>query len=150
MEIKRRLNKIAKRISPQLEVMNISEEMRRMCTRLEELCDYGEEKLARAARKEPTIGQKVAEQRAAEQKEITDHQTAESEENLKDQQESFDERNKIANKSKKPTEIDNHDEKVENEAGEVMFDPDREVSDEEAQATRAPAKKKAKKKASAG
>ena len=121
MEIKRRLNKIAGRLSPQLEAMNIADEMRRMCQRLEEIVTYGEEKLERAASKGPTIGQKVQVQKEAMQKEIEDHQRAEAEENLKDQEESFKERNRLMEKSQKPKEFDAH---AELEDGTVMANPD--------------------------
>ena len=157
MEIKRRLNKIAARISPQIEVMNNAEEMRRMCTRFEELLAYCEEKIEKAASKAPTIGQKVAAQREALQQEIIDHQTAEAEENLKDQEEAFEERNKIANKSKRPEEGHVPDGSAgayaESPDGTVMADPDAVVpegqvgvTDEQLNPTKKKAKKKAKKK----
>lgn len=102
MEIKRRLTKIANRLTPQIEVMNVGQEMQRMCQRFEELVAYAEEKIERAATRGKTIGAIVQDARAAADKEVLDQQTAESDENLKDQQESFDERNKVIAKTKKP------------------------------------------------
>lgn len=119
MEIKRRMTKLASRLSPQIEVMNVGVEMSRLMDRFEELVNYAEEKITRSAeRAGNTIGKQVAEKRAAADKQIVDHQTAEAEENLKDQQESFDERNKVVEKSKRPTEVAYNDE------GDVMFDPE--------------------------
>jgi len=48
MEIKRRLNAIAKDLTPEIESLNISQEMLQMCKRFEELVAYGHEKVARA------------------------------------------------------------------------------------------------------
>ena len=101
MEIKRRLTKIGKSLNPQIEAMNVATEMERMLDRFEELVRYAQEKIDRAAeRKGNTIGKQVDDARKKADKEVSDHQTAESEENLKDQQESFEERNKIVDKSK--------------------------------------------------
>lgn len=95
MEIKRRLTAIAKSMSPQIEVMNVAVEMSRLADRFEELVRYAQEKTDRAAeRKGKTLGQEAYERRQAADKEIADHQTAELEENQRDQQEAFDERNK--------------------------------------------------------
>ena len=150
MEIKRRLNKIASRLSPQLEAMNIADEMRRMCQRFEEIVAYGEEKLERAASKDPTIGQKVQAQKAAIQKEIEDHQRAEAEENLKDQEESFKERNRLMEKSQKPKDLRTEMEVAADEEAEASRQ-ERGATKEEDMAALAkevakPAKKKAKKK----
>lgn len=106
MQIKRRITKIASRLSPQIEVMNVGSEMMRMCDRFEELVNYAQEKLDRAAERQGnTIGRQVYEARAAADKIISDHQTAESNENLKDQEEAFRERNKIFEKSMKPEDL---------------------------------------------
>ena len=98
MEIKRRLNAIAKCMTPDIECMNIADEMRRMLTRFEELVAYADEKAARAkeraARGGKTKAQISAERRAADAKEIRDHQQAELEINQADQKEAYDERNK--------------------------------------------------------
>jgi len=101
MEIKRRLNKIASRLTPQIEVMNIATEMQRMCQRFEELLDYGEEKVEKAARKGETMAARVDRQRKEEQAEILRQQKAESDENRKDQEEAAAERQKLMDKSKK-------------------------------------------------
>ena len=101
MEIKRRLTKIGKSLNPQIESMNVASEMERMLDRFEELVRYAQEKIDRAAERQGnTIGKQVDAARKKADKVITDHQTEEAEENLKDQQESFDERNKIVDKSK--------------------------------------------------
>lgn len=103
MEIKRRLTKIAGRLSPQIEAMNVAPEINRLAGRIDELITYAQTKIDRAAENDgKSMGQVQAEKRAAADKVIRDHQTAEAEENLKDQQEALDERNKGANKSKKP------------------------------------------------
>ncbi len=95
MEIKRRLVALSKTLSPQIEVMNVAVEMSRMCDRFEELVRYAQEKIDRAEeRKGKTLGQQANERREAADKVISDHQTAEAEENQRDQQEAFDERNR--------------------------------------------------------
>jgi len=98
MEIKRRLNKVSKRLTPQIEVMNVANEMKTLTSRLEELVTYAEQKIERTEErrrnKMKTIGQQVDEQRKAEAKVISDHQVEEAEANLRDQQEAFDERNR--------------------------------------------------------
>ena len=102
MEIKRRLNQIAKRMSPQIEVMNAASQMVDMCNRFDELLDYCEEKIARTAeRKGQTIGKLGMEAREKADKEIADAQQAEMDENQADQKESWEERNKIINKSRR-------------------------------------------------
>lgn len=121
MEIKRRLTKIAHTLSPQIEVMNVADEMKRMCSRMEELIAYAQEKIDRSFEKRETIGQKVARQRASEQKEIEDHQEAENAENLADQKEARRERQLRMMKSKKP-------EIVELEPIEVIADAEAEAS----------------------
>jgi len=130
MEIKRRLNKLASRLSPQIEVMNVATEMSRMCDRFEELLNYAQEKIDRTnERKGNTIGKQVAEKRAAADKEVEDQQMAEANENLRDQKEAFDERNKIVEKSQRTDP------------------PDEETNEEpEEPIKKAAAKKKAKKK----
>ena len=103
MEIKRRLNKVAKRLSPQIESMNVADEMMRMVTRFEELVAYAQEKIDRSASRQVTVGQKVAKQKAELLKEIEDHQDAEADENRLDQEESLKERNERMMKSQKQT-----------------------------------------------
>lgn len=94
MQIKRRITKIGHSLNPQIEAMNVATEMELLLDRFEELVRYAQEKIDRSIERGKTIGAKVAEKRASEQKIITDHQKAESDENLADQQEAFDERNK--------------------------------------------------------
>ena len=147
MEIKRRLTKIAHSLSPQIESMNVSTEMTRMLDRFEELVRYAQEKIDRAAERQGnTIGKQVDDARKKADKEVADHQTAESEENLRDQQESFDERNKIVDKSR---DMRTEDEKRADEEAEASRQ-ERGATKEEDQAALAeevkPAKKKAKKK----
>ena len=113
MDIKRRLNKIAKCLTPEIENMNISYEMKNICSRLEELIRYADEKIARTERRlkagEKSGGQAAANRKAAAAKVIKDHQDAEAEENQKDQQESLDERNARLSKSKPDTHEDTHE-----------------------------------------
>lgn len=100
MEIKRALTRLANRMTPQIEVMNVATEMRQLLERFEALLDYADEKNARSSeRKGHTIGRHVAEARAAKDKEVVDHQTAESNINLADQQESAAIRSEIMQKS---------------------------------------------------
>jgi hypothetical protein len=95
MEIKRRLTRIAKSLSPQIEVMNVATEMDRMCDRFEELVNYAQEKIDRASeRKGNTLASQADARRKAEEQIVFDAQKAEVEENQRDQQEAFDERNK--------------------------------------------------------
>lgn len=116
MEIKRRLTKIAKSLSPQIEAMNVADEIQRMAARMEELIRYAQEKIDRAAERKQTVGQRVAEQKAAAMKEIQDHQKRESNENLADQAESLKEREARANKSKKKEDLRTEDERYADEA----------------------------------
>lgn len=102
MELKRRITKIGKSLSPQIESMNVAVEMERMCDRFEELIRYAQEKIDRTAeRKGDTIAKQADDRRKAADKEISDHQNEEAEENLKDQKEAFDERNKAELKTQK-------------------------------------------------
>jgi len=101
MEIKRRLTKIAKSLSPQIEVMNVGLEMDRMCSRFEELVAYAQEKIERAAEKTETIGARVDREKREQQQAVADQQVEESQENLKDQEESAAERQALMDKSKK-------------------------------------------------
>ena len=123
MEIKRRITKLASRLSPQIEVMNVATEMSRMLDRFEELVNYAQEKIDRAVeRKGNTIGKQSYEARAAADKVVSDHQTAESDENLRDQKESFDERNKIVEKSQKPEDLRTEMEKTADEEAQASRD----------------------------
>lgn len=123
MEIKRRLTKIAKALSPQIESMNAGQEMNRLCDRFEELVNYCQEKIDRSAERKKAglkpASAAVAEQRAADQKAITDHQEAEAAENLADQEEAKRERDARGNKSRKPKPNEHVA-----EDGTVKFDPD--------------------------
>jgi hypothetical protein len=106
MEIKRELTALAKRMNPQVEVMNVASEIRAKIKRIDELITYAQTKIDRSAErklnKEKTLGARADEERKAADKVIEDHQTAEAEENLKDQEESFKDRNKTLEKSQKP------------------------------------------------
>jgi len=152
MEIKRRLTKLGKQLSPQIEVMNVSLEMNRLLDRFEELVRYAQEKIDRSAeRKGISIGQAAKNRIDADRKIIEDHQQAEAAENLKDQEDAYAERNKLANKSKKPKAQDFHGELAD---GTVMANPDAVVPEGQVGVTddelnkKAPVKKKqAKKKA---
>ena len=152
MEIKRRVTKIAHSLSPQLESMNIGIELQQMCSRMEELIRYGQEKIDRSAEKKETIGAKVARQRAELQKEIEDHQEAENAENLADQKESERERQLRMMKSKKPEVKEDLMTEMEIAADEeaAASREERGVTEEEDEAALAeevkPAKKKKRKK----
>ena len=160
MEIKRRLTKIAHSLSPQIESMNVSTEMTRMLDRFEELVRYAQEKIDRAAERQGnTIGKQVDDARKKADKEVADHQTAESEENLRDQQESFEERNKIVDKSR---DMRTEDEKradeeaeesrqergatKESDAADLAAEVDASITASEVKERQKPTKKKAKKK----
>ena len=155
MEIKRRLTKIAKSLSPQIEVMNVASEMERMCKRFEEIIAYAQEKIDRAEERKkknlPTIGKYVDNQRKAADKVVEDAQSAEVEENLKDQEESWQERNKIEAKTKPIPEQANEEATVDTSgdnpdgAGDVAGGGE---SPAGAQDDVKPTKKKTKKKAS--
>lgn len=101
MELKRKLTALGKRMSPQIEVMNVADEIKRCLTRIDELVTYAQTKIDRSEErkknKELTIGAKAQLAREAADKEVVDAQTEESDANLKDQQEAFDERNKKQN-----------------------------------------------------
>jgi hypothetical protein len=89
MEIKRRLNAVAKRITPEIEVMNPASEIRTLCSRLEELATYCEEKVERAAQSKAagkTKGQLADEAMKAERKRIKDIHDAEAKEAMEDRQ----------------------------------------------------------------
>ena len=168
MEIKRRLNRIAGRITPQIEVMNVADEMRRMCNRFEEILNYAEEKVTRAAERKETVGALVDRQKKEKKAAIEEMQRAESEENMRDQQEAAAERQAIMDKSKKNPRKGMELERVEVEVGDqfgdgdginyrgeladgtVMADPEVSVPKGQVGVTDAqlnPGKKKAKKKA---
>lgn len=110
MELKRKLNALAKRMSPQIEAMNVNHEIHQHVNRISELIDYAEQKIERSEQrkrdKEPTTGQVADDRNKANAKEQLDLQTAESDANLADQKESFDERNALMAKSEKPVEPD--------------------------------------------
>jgi len=92
MEIKRRLGKIQKALSPQIEAMNVASEMEQMCSRFEELVRYAQEKIDRTEQRgESLAAQQDRDRREADRK-VTDQQDAEAEENLRDQQEAADAR----------------------------------------------------------
>ena len=94
MEIKRKLKALDKRMTPEIESMNVANEMDRHCDRISELVDYAEEKIERAKTRGKTLGAIVDDARKADAKKVFDHQKEESDANLADQQEAFDERNK--------------------------------------------------------
>lgn len=95
MEIKRRLNKVAKRLTPAIESMNVGLQMKELCSRLEELVTYAEQKIQSAANRKEALGVQIAREKEEQQKVIEDHQREEVEANQKDQEEAFNERNGI-------------------------------------------------------
>lgn len=106
MELKRKLVALSKRMNPEVEAFNIAPEIGRHIDRISELISYAQEKLDRSAHKkkhnELTLGAQEDARRKAVAAEVLATQNKESDENLADQQESFDERNKLDAKTKKP------------------------------------------------
>lgn len=89
MEIKRRLNAVAKRFGTEVEHLNIKHEILNICKRLEELADYAEAKYARMKAREESGERLFSKQDAAakaRQEEIAAYHAAEAEEALADQQ----------------------------------------------------------------
>ena len=89
MEIKRRLTKIQKRMTPFIEQMNIGVEMNRLCKRFEELLDYGEAKEAKHIKREKTgmsQSMRIDADRKRRSQEIADIHQAEAEEMMRDQE----------------------------------------------------------------
>ncbi len=90
MELKKRLTAINKRITPFIESLNVSSEMRDMCSRFEELLDYAEAKeLKHKAREETGMSQsmRIDKERRENAAAMREQQDAEADENLKDQME---------------------------------------------------------------
>ena len=89
MEIKKRLGKIQKRMTPFIEEMNIGSEMKRMCKRFEDLLDYGEFKEEKdKLRRETGMSQsmRIDEERRARAAEMAKIHAEEAEEMLADQE----------------------------------------------------------------
>jgi hypothetical protein len=90
MSIKRRLNAVAKQLTPTIESMNQAIEMRLITTRLEELVNYCERKQARSEERRKnggkSAGQVAYEAQQAERKRIADIHNEEAKERLADQQ----------------------------------------------------------------
>ena len=107
MELKRKLNALAKRMNPQVEAYTVAQEIARCIQRIDELISYAQEKLDRSAQKkkdkELTLGAQEDQRRKAAAADVLATQNRESDANLADQQESFDERNALEAKTKKPT-----------------------------------------------
>jgi len=75
--------------------MNVATEMTRMLIRFDELINYAQEKIDRTEeRKDGTLALAADQRRKAALKVVSDAQRKESDANLADQKESFDERNK--------------------------------------------------------
>lgn len=88
MEIKRRLNKIAARLTPQIEAMNVQYEMKQMLDRFEELLTYSERKQAKieANRGQPTDSQRRQARRNEQRQEIADAQQEDQDAQREDQE----------------------------------------------------------------
>lgn len=143
MEIKRRLTKIQKRMTPFIEQMNIGIEMNRLCKRFEELLDYGEAKEVKHLERERTgmsQSMRIAAQRQRTQQEIAGIHQAEAEEMMRDQ-----EQHKAQPESMR---VDEDPFLGIGEDGEVKFDPaaDAPESVQNGTADKPVAKKKKKKK----
>ena len=106
MELNRKLNALAKRMNPQVEAFTVAREIEMHIDRISELGAYAQEKLDRSAQKkkdkELTLGAQEDNRRKAAAAEVLVTQNKESDANLADQQESFDERNALDAKTKKP------------------------------------------------
>ena len=117
MSIKRRLNKVAKCLTPEIEAMNQGREMRDLTKRLEEIVGYCERKIAASRERKKndgkSAGQVAAEAQTAERKRIQDIHSEEAEALAKDQEQA----------------------KAQPDAVHEYYDPDRVVSDEEAAET---------------
>lgn len=123
MEIKRRLGKIQKRLSPKIEAMNIATQMESMCDRFEYLLTYAEEKIERAERRLETIGAQV----------------------VREKQEAADAMHAELDKEARETAADQNQQQA--QPGEDLRTEMEQRADEEAEASRKKiAKKKAKKK----
>ncbi len=89
MEIKRRLNAVAKRLTPEIEASNTGTQLAELATRFEELLAYAEEKDLRRAERDKTgksFAQRAQENRDKIEKEGKDAQAADEAEILADQQ----------------------------------------------------------------
>jgi len=88
MEIKKRLNAAAKRLTPEIESMNVAVEIRERLKRIEELIDYAEQKIEGSAHKKESAGVATDRARREEAQRIADVQDEQALENAKDQQQS--------------------------------------------------------------
>lgn len=106
MELKRKLTALAKRMNPQIEAYTIAKAIDQSIKRIDELMTYAQEKLDRSEErkrlKEKTLGQQEDDRRKAAAAAVLETQNKESDANLADQAESFEERNAVMSKSEKP------------------------------------------------
>lgn len=134
MELKRKLDKLAKSMNPQIEVSPSAKKIAGLIKSLDEVIGYEQEKLDRTAERlkkgEPTVGKMVDDRKKAEAAEVQANQEKESQQNADDQAEAHEERNKEYRERTGVTALD--------DAGKVP----------PAVAKKKAAKKKAKKKAS--
>lgn len=86
MEIKKQLTALGKRVTPQIEVMNVATEMRQLLKRLDELITYAQTKIDRSAERKETIGAQVKRQKKEADDNIKKEQEREAKENLADQE----------------------------------------------------------------
>jgi predicted patatin/cPLA2 family phospholipase len=89
MELKKRLTAINKRMTPFIESMNQSKEMKQMCRRFENLLDYCEAKEEKYKAKQAGFksqSEKIYEARKAEEARIAKIHAEENEERMRDQQ----------------------------------------------------------------
>jgi len=148
VELKRKLTALAKRMNPQIEAYTIARAIEQSIKRIDELMTYAQEKLDRSEQKkrdkELTLGQQEDDRRKAAAAEVLATQNAESDENLADQQESFEERNKLAAKTKPPEATPASDTLPDDEASPIVDPADEPTK----RVVKDPPKKKAKKKSS--
>ena len=85
MEIKKRLNAAARRLTPAIEAMNVGVEMKQHTTRIEELITYAEQKISASESRPQTLGQRALHEQDAEREAIAKVQDEEARENAADQ-----------------------------------------------------------------
>ena len=85
MEIKKRLNAVAKRLTPEIESMNMASQMIEMLNRFDEILDYCEEKIEKKNRGGVSAGQRAYDAQQAERDRIQKIHDEEADEMQRDQ-----------------------------------------------------------------
>ena len=86
MEIKRQLTALGKRMTPQVETMNVAVEIRGLVKRIDELVTYAQTKIDRSAERKETIGRRVQREKEDAAAKIAVEQDREANENQVDQE----------------------------------------------------------------